>query len=109
MKTARTCEQCGTGTGRYVECCEMVLCINNADPRCCAERHFEKHTWCELCLQVGERSLATHRRFLHEAFVPVTCRNSDLCEECAAGSDSYDSDDPPPCILCGVVRTPPTP
>lgn len=83
MTSMRTCCQCGTSTGSYVECCRMVLCADYTDPRCCAERHFGNHTWCELCLMAGERSLATQQHYWHGAFAHVECREVDLCQECA--------------------------
>lgn len=62
----------------------MVLCIDYADPRCCAERHFANHTWCELCLAAGgQRSLATQQHYWPGTLGGNECREVDLCQECA--------------------------
>ena len=83
MTTARTCGRCGTDTASYVDCCGMVLCIDYTDPRCCAERHFGNHTWCELCLAAGgQRSLATQQHYWPGALEGER-QEVDLCQECA--------------------------
>ena len=83
MATMRTCDQCGTDTATYVECCGTVLCADYADPRSCAERHFGNHTWCKLCLAFEDkRSLATH-----QFYWPGTPEPDDLCQECAEYMD----------------------
>jgi len=81
MTIARTCYQCRTSTVSYVECCGMVLCADYADPRCCAERHFGNHTWCELCLAAGgQRSVATQQFYWPGTPEPELV---DLCQDCA--------------------------
>ena len=83
MTTVRTCGECGTDTAPFVECCGTVLCVDCADPRSCAERHFGNHTWCVLCLAFEDKcSFATH-----QFYWTGTPEPEDLCQECAEYMD----------------------
>jgi len=57
--------------------------------------------YCELCAEANIRTLATTKRWTHEAFGTVSCRYIALCTECAVQwDDSADIHDDSLCPRC---------